>query len=96
MTLKTIVDAYGPDGKILWTARTRRDLEKKLGRPAFSRNDNPRCWSVTDPSGCHSLVDVDEVSSGDWKTTLLRFRLERVGTGNSKQRRRQRRTKVVR
>lgn len=91
MRLVTRIDAVSPEGVFLWTVRTRRDLEQRLGHPVYSRNEDRRRWNVLDPAGLNSLCGVDESSSSSSAKLHLRCRLEKVSPGNAKQRRTSRR-----
>lgn len=91
MRLVTRIDAFSHEGVFLWTVRTRRDLEQRLGHPVYSRNEDRRRWNVRDPAGLNSLCGVDESSSGISAKLHLRCRLEQVSPGNAKQRRAARR-----
>ncbi len=51
MRLVTRIDAFSHEGVFLWTVRTRRDLEQRLGHPVYSRNEDRRRWNVRDPAG---------------------------------------------
>lgn len=91
MRLVTRIDAFSHEGVFLWTVRTRRDLEQRLGHPVYSRNEDRRRWNVLDPAGLNSLCGVDESSSRFPAKIQLCCRLEKVRPGNARQRRAARR-----
>ena len=94
MKYNTLVVASNPKGEVLWTARTRRDLEKRLNKQVSSRNEDSQRWHVKNPAGVNSLCEVDEVRCGIFNDELrLNIRLERLVSGNAKQRRKFRRLK---
>lgn len=91
MGFNTVVQAINrKTGDVLWEVRTRRDFISMWGKVPRSRNDNSNRWRVTDPAGVNSLCAIDECREFTREITLGTY-LERLVSGNSKQRRAYRR-----
>lgn len=91
MGFNTVVQAI--DNKthdVLWEVRTRRDFISLYGKAPESRRERKPYWKVADPAGVNSLNEIDEVGMFT-RAFSLSWQLERLVSGNSKQRRAYRR-----
>ena len=92
--MQTYLIALDKSGNKLWVVRNRRDLINKVGVRVYSVNENRARWYCSDPAHTHSLPDIDlgylERATG----LIFDYKLEALGSGNSKQRRAQRRKRA--
>lgn len=91
MSFNTFVQAIdNKTHEVLWEVRTRRDFISLYGEAPESRRKRKPYWKVADPSGVNSLNEIDEACMFARAFSLSRH-LERLVSGNSKQRRAYRR-----